>query len=798
MTSPSDASDNLPVNQFFQAADDDLTPPGSASLSTGLTALKQGDYKTAIAHLESVCQSALDEATHLKAQMGLIKAYDKTGDLKLAIALCKPLCQHSSERVKQWSQQALDRLEQRVADAIAPSVDTPSPSVESPSPAIDPTGFVPFTGGSAPAGSPPAGSTQIQSSRTQIQPPALEEPDPGDIAPPVIPPPHPLPPTVEPDRVAAPREHGPFDQWRNSPRASKWNPLPAKKGQQVETWVIQGLTGLALILLLRGTLQGLVIVGHTLRNLATTILFNQQHGMPSTGFLWWVVPVVFILWAIAPWGMTLIMRWNYGAQSLSDRQLDAHSPETLRLLKRLSNRERCPRPRLLLLPTPIPVTLTYGHLPHFTWLVLSQGVLDQLQDDELASIAALEMGHILQRTTPLMTLLVFLTQLPYLIYWRMAQVGDRLRIPVVNWPFALLSLLGYGLYWLLRYPALWLSRYRIGLGDRISVNQTGNPNALIRALLKLQWGMADSIQQQRQTPYLLDSLDLLMPISPRQALTLSSIRDRATLDALLARETHNAYRHWLSINQTHPPLSDRLLFLSRCAQRWQLEPECTLPTTTAAPARRGPLLQQGAPFFGIAIGLGIAAGLWLVGLGAWGIGLEALRWLWGDRPLMYGLACISSGIGLLLRVNPMFPDITRTNSVMNPPLGELLTDAPPLPVHGRPVQLHGQLLGRSGFSNLLEQDLLLKTESGLVRLHYLSPLGILGNILPQPGHPHQALQRTVTITGWFRQGATPWVDIDRLQIQGKYTIRSGHPIWSTLVAVALALTGSWIIVRGIG
>lgn len=815
MTHSPDASDRSPVNQFFQSADDDLVPPPTASLPTGLAALKQGHYKKAIAHLEAVCQSALDEATHLKAQMGLIKAYEKTGDLKLAIALCKPLCQHSSERIKQWSQQALSQLELRAAQPSPPpqakAAPVPDPPAASPAPSdqvTDPTGFVPLTAPSSATQRqrvewPAGGATQLQSPSTQLQPSHDQEAEPPADSPASLTPPSP-PESGPPDEITAqppmvfepppesdrsPEEHG--FTWRNGGRAQKWNALLPDKGQLVETWMIQGLTAIALVLVLRGLLQGIVIIAHSLRNLVTTLLYQQQYGFPSTGFLWWVVPMVLLLWAIAPWVMTGLLRWIYGARSLSNEQLEQSSPESLRVLKRLCNRERCPRPHLLRLPATAPITFAYGHLPYTHHVVISQGALEQFADEELASLIASDMAHRLHHTTSLMTLLAIIIQLPYLLYWKCAVWSDRLAIPVVNLPFVVLSFIGYGVYRLLRYPALWLSRYRIQLSDRMAANETGNPNALSRALLNMSLGMAEDIQRQAHTPYLLESMDLLMPISYRSALSLSGASNLSTLEAILTWEVQNPHRRWLSINNTHPPLSDRLLFLSRCAQRWQLSPECSLPSPVAPTLKLSALLQQAAPFVGLPIGIMLAAALWVLGLVADWMRWDPLMWLWGDRPLMYGLGCIGCAIGLILRVNPMFPDITRQNSAINPPLPDLLTTAPPLPFNGHPVQLYGKLLGRRGWGNACEQDLLLQTESGLIKLHYLSPLGATGS-------PHRSIQTIVTITGWFRRGATPWIDVDRLQIQGRSSIKSGHPIWSTLAAFAIAFLGIWIIVRGIG
>jgi len=254
----------------------------------------------------------------------------------------------------------------------------------------------------------------------------------------------------------------------------------------------------------------------------------------------------------------------------------------------------------------------------------------------------------------------------------------------------------------------------------------------------------------------------------------------------------------LALNHTHPPLGDRLALLTRYAQRWHLETECHLPHAVKPTLTLSNMLHQGAPFLGIPIGMALALLLWTVGLVAEWNRFEPLEWLWGDRSILNGLALICCSVGIMIRVNQMFPDITRKTSRVDVALPTLFSEAALLPVVGQPVQLHGRLVGRRGFSNAFEQDLMLQTTSGLIKLHYLSPLGALGNLIPQPGYPRRAINRTVTLTGWFRRGVTPWIDVDRIQPQGLSGLRSGHPIWSTLLAIAIALMGILTILRGTG
>ena len=66
----------------------------------------------------------------------------------------------------------------------------------------------------------------------------------------------------------------------------------------------------------------------------------------------------------------------------------------------------------------------------------------------------------------------------------------------------------YGLWGLLTGTGLWLSRLRLYYSDRVASEITGNPNALIRALLKISIGIAADIQKEEHTSWQLESLNL--------------------------------------------------------------------------------------------------------------------------------------------------------------------------------------------------------------------------------------------------------------------------------------------------
>lgn len=76
------------------------------------------------------------------------------------------------------------------------------------------------------------------------------------------------------------------------------------------------------------------------------------------------------------------------------------------------------------------------------------------------------------------------------------------------------------------------------------------------------------------------------------------------------------------------------------------------------------------------------------------LGLWQLEWLWGDYWIMAGSITIGCGLGILIRINPFFPEIKTANILNQPNLSDLVSNPQTIPVDSQPICLTGQLLGR--------------------------------------------------------------------------------------------------------
>jgi len=656
------------------------------------------------------------------------------------------------------------------------------------------------------------------------------------------------------------------------------------KVNETRLFLQQLVTAIALFALIREVLYQVPNLYHS--TLSRIPWLNHSYELMSRPTLS-VLTVLLIGFIGSRWWLDGLLWLTHGMRPAQWREVGQYSPETERSLPIFCRKRHLPLPALGILPMEAPVILSYGCLPRLTRIVVSQGLLERLADDEIASLFAAEVGHMGHGTVPLMSLVMVVLQIPYTLYWvasewssrqmhplaeqlltrlesmpwvqrinqkLMDQSGARPRPRVqpgwVRWldealrdGAVLVAAIAYGLYRLLRYVPLWLSRQRLYFSDRTAAELTGNPNGLTRALLKSAVYTAESVQAQGKTPYLLEGFDLLMPLGHQQAITLGSLYPHTAFPPVLEWDWSNPYRFWLSLNNAHPPTGDRLRLQALYAQYWRLENELELSSAQLSTPRKAltatqwqRLLLQGAPFFGLGTGIllvlilswiGYLAGVFdsaqpltdeaivpsLESLARGNVptpppiprtNLSWLSWLQSDPSLQLGLPLIGFSVGTFLRINAFFPDIPffgRANlahsSAAIGDLPKLLTRPGKIPLDAEPVQLSGRLIGRPKVGNYLSQDLLLHTEKGLIRLHCLDAWGPVGNLLHR-GQFTTLCNQEVTLSGWLRRGNVPWIDVETIRAANGRKHVSQHPIWSAIVASVAALWGILQIALGGG
>ncbi len=810
-------------------------------IKAGLAALKQKDYERAIATFQALTQVDKVSANYrLKAQMGLIRTYEAQGANAQAQELCQPLLKSHSQAIRQW---AYDKLQQLISNSGSSGQHPiiPDNTAEAVS------GFVPETSGFVPFNINESGIEPINSpgnSNSSIAPQSIENSsdDPSTSNQPSLfhyqtlnnrknleiaevrdlnslennnhhptAAHHQGPNSSEPTTLL-PSENS--DQITPAPQLNtlikrSHRLIPATSTPGPETWpqgerlsTLKSLGRVGKGRLWFAQLTTIPICFFVIRWLAKITLtfignylnflrdFSPIHIRVSYFFwepqYWTVLISLGVLTITSPWLWSWLLQ---PTNQINRSQLQIYSPEAAQLLHRLCAKRHWQFPKIQLIADELPLIFSYGWRPRYGQLVLSQGLLDQLDPDELAAIIMYEISHWSTLDWIFFSSHGLILQVCHRAYWFLARWGKDRPI-ILQLGAGTLATLSYGIFWLLSKVGCSLARTRTPYRDRIATELTGNPNGLIRALAKLSAAMANAIEQQGYTPALLESLDAMLPVGPQRA---------GASAKYYAWGAFNPLRHWLSVNQAHPPLGDRLYILNAYGRYWRLKPSLNFAhlslRNSSQPLSTNDwqnLLLQGGVWSGLILGLGLGMGMWLIGAIATSLKFPLLAWLYQDRSILIGIPLICAATSQLLRINSFFPEITDIPTTSPTQFSVWQTDHTLLPLSYRPLKINGTLTGRPALANWLGQEWRLQTDQGNIKLHHAAFFGPLSNIRGLTPLLHKPLQ----VTGWLRGGHYLWIDIEYLQDSQGHTKLSHHPIWSVITSILPLGYGLWLILRG--
>ena len=187
---------------------------------------------------------------------------------------------------------------------------------------------------------------------------------------------------------------------------------------------------------------------------------------------------------LSPWLMDFSLRWFYQMHWATPGEL----PEAVDgFIRSVCEREQMKYPRMGIIEDGAPNAFTYGQTPSNARVIVTRGLFELLDTDELNAVIAHELGHARHWDILVMTVA---NLVPFLLYYifrtlsrvRLKKEAESVRIGLI--------VVAYLLYLVSEYVVLWLSRIREYYADRFSGDVTGNPAVLASALVKIGYGLA--------------------------------------------------------------------------------------------------------------------------------------------------------------------------------------------------------------------------------------------------------------------------------------------------------------------
>ncbi|HAW50677.1 TPA: hypothetical protein DCX16_06990 [bacterium] len=458
------------------------------------------------------------------------------------------------------------------------------------------------------------------------------------------------------------------------------------------------------------------------------------------------IGIACLQFILGPWMMDLSLMVFY--KMTWNPRLPAYINNFIR---KTCHSQKMKYPRVGLLFDGAPQAFTYGHHPNNARIVISQGLIDLLEQDEVCAVIAHEIGHAKHWDMLVMTIAYIVPFILYYIYRTLIRI--RIRGPQYA-----ITIGSYILYIISQYIVLWLSRTREYYADRFSGEVTKNPNVLAQALVKIAYGLAGQQKVKDEKPkrtHSLEAIGALGIFDAKCAHTLaitSYSSPRAKMSGEIAKENlqgamkwdlWNPWAKYYEILSTHPLVAKRLHYLSEQSAFLGQEPFIIFNL-------KKPKSYWDEFFTDLSI--------ILLPLLAILIGIVITL----PSSTTVKLGCIVIFLGIAELIKTLF---SYRNSdyfpLMN--IASLLKKVKVSAVRPVPCTLKGRIIGRGIPGLIWSEDFVMQDDTGIIFLDYRQPLGIwefLFGLLSGA----ELQDKEATITGWYRRNPVPYVELKDLTI----------------------------------
>lgn len=488
---------------------------------------------------------------------------------------------------------------------------------------------------------------------------------------------------------------------------------------------------------------------------------------------------------LGPTLMDWSLGWMHRFRWVSPQEL----PGDLKpFLERLCLDERIPIPRCGIIEDGSPNAFTYGHYPGNARLVLTRGLIDLLDEEELKAVVAHEVGHITHWDMAVMTLAALVPAILYVLY-KACMKASRGRSSGRKGgnPLPLIGLAALLLYFITEYVVLFLSRTREYYADRFAGAALRAPGRLASALVKIAYGLAGRREEKREEEQTLGlsavrSFGVFDPVGARGLVASSLVGTQGQLSkqnitAAMQWDLWNPWAGFFELSSTHPLPAKRIEALGRQAESMGKEPFV-----------RFDLKQPESYWDEFLVDILVLYLPWtlaLAGALAWALVPGALplkAWYWNVLAFW--------GVGYLFRAHLSYP----RSDVLPASAASLLKQVKVSGVRGIRVKLSGKIIGRGIPGYLLSEDLVLQDKTGFLTLDYRQPMAFLQWIFALSA-AGRLVGQEVEAEGWYRRAPVPYLELRSLRGGGQqfncYTLPAKFAFGGLLVAAAVFLGLGW-------
>ena len=460
--------------------------------------------------------------------------------------------------------------------------------------------------------------------------------------------------------------------------------------------------------------------------------------------------ILILQFLISPWLTDLSMKWFYKAQ------FGYELPENIKaFVEEVCKQNNMKFPKIGYIDDGAPNAFTYGRTKNDARVVVTRGVFELLNEDEVKAVVGHELGHAAHYDMLFMTVAQLVPLVLYGIYEIcMDNEKGSSRSNSKNGDYtALIGLIAYVLYVISNYIILMLSRTREYYADSFSIEATKNPNSLASAVVKIGYGLTTAPTNAKHSAARSNALGIF-DSKTSKALIVSSQDDgqisKDNIKQAMKWEQWNIWAKWYEFNSTHPLISKRLLAISNRSSEFNQEPYITFDLKKEESYVDDFLIEvliNVLPFLAFIISLVICVFI-LVNEGN-----------------------VLSIAGICLLVILAFSFIKFRRKYSNEPFKEttvrdLLSEVKVSHITSIPCSLEGIIIGRGNPGCIFNEDFVIKDDSGIIFLDYNQPINVVNKIFALFKSP-EYFDKKVKVNGWYRRSPVPYVELKTIEIDGQ-------------------------------
>jgi len=252
-------------------------------------------------------------------------------------------------------------------------------------------------------------------------------------------------------------------------------------------------------------------------------------------------------------------------------------------VKGLAEKSQIPMPRLATVPDNTPNAFVFGRTAGSATLAVHEGLLRNLNEDEVKGVIGHELGHIRHKDYIVMTVLSALPLLAYIVArgtWQVAWMSGGSRKKDDGSMRAALFVVGiisYVVYIISLLCVMRLSRLREHYADAYSAYVTGSPRSLESALTKITYGLSLSPKAPSgaRAFYIGDPAmakqEMAEIFAKKQEYDLDhdGVLDERELELAMEKEAKSTWARMNTLFSTHPPTFKRVLMLREIENEMQ-------------------------------------------------------------------------------------------------------------------------------------------------------------------------------------------------------------------------------------